>query len=132
MKYYKLFIISVLMLSACKRKEADFSSFDVLKFKEDRGGCADQREFLIEDLKKLKPKILGLTENQVIENLGRYDIQVLSRRNEKIFVYFLEKGEHCLAIQNKTEARSMILRFNAASLVKEVNFQIGTPLEMEY
>ena len=121
----KLFIIALLALCACKNKKADLGDFDLRSFKTDRGGCEDKRVKLIEPLKALRPRILGLTENQIIENFGRYDYQILSRRNEKVFVYFLEKGPQCEQIQNPTNARSMLLYFNAASLVKEVSFQTG-------
>jgi len=116
-------------LASCQNKKADLGTFDQKTFRTDRGACEGKREKLIEELKTLRPKILGLTENQVIETLGRYDFQILSRRNEKVFVFYLEKGAHCENIQNPTQARSMILYFNAASLVKEVSFQFGSPVE---
>ena len=116
-------------MASCQNKNADLGTFDQKTFRIDRGACEGKREKLIEELKNLRPKILGLTENQVIETLGRYDFQILSRRNEKVFVFYLEKGAHCKNIQNPTQARSMILYFNAASLVKEVSFQFGSPVE---
>ena len=125
----KILIISLLALASCRDKKVDFGKFDLQSFKTDRGGCEGKRAKLIEDLKAIKPKILGLTENQIYETLGRYDFQILSRRNEKVFVFFLEKGSHCEKIQNATQARSMILYFNASSLVKEVSFQFGSPVD---
>lgn len=122
-------LLLCITLFSCQKKKADLGTFDLQSFKTDRGGCEGKREKLIEELKILKPKILGLTENQVVETLGRYDFQILSRRNEKVFVFYLEKGLHCEVIQNPTQARSMILYFNAASLVKEVSFQFGSPVE---
>ncbi len=124
----KILLITVLFVWSCQKKEADLGNFDLKSFKTDRGGCEGQREKLIGDLKNLRPKILGLTENQIVENFGRYDFQILNRRNEKIFVYYLEKGPHCQFIQNSTNAKSMVLYFNAASLVKEVSFQAGSPI----
>ncbi len=122
-------LLFCITLFSCQKKKADLGTFDLQTFRTDRGGCEGKREKLIEELKTLKPKILGLTENQVVETLGRYDFQILSRRNEKVFVFYLEKGPHCEVIQNPTQARSMILYFNAASLVKEVSFQFGSPVE---
>jgi hypothetical protein len=116
-------------LFSCEKKKADLGNFDLKSFKTDRGGCEGKREKLIEELKTIRPKILGLTENQIVDNFGRYDFQILSRRNEKVFVFYLEKGPQCESIQNPTEARSMILYFNASSLVKEVSFQFGSPVE---
>ncbi|WP_337042955.1 hypothetical protein [Emticicia sp. 17c] len=121
----KILIIALIVLGACEKKKADLGTFDLKSFKTDRGGCEGKRDKLIDELKGLRPKIMGLTENQVVENFGRYDYQILSRRNEKVFVYFLEKGPQCEYIQNPTNARSMMLYFNAASLVKEVSFQNG-------
>ena len=121
----KIIIIALLVMCACQKKKADLGNFDLQSFKTDRGGCEDKRVKLIDPLKDLKPKILGLSENQIVENFGRYDYQILSRRNEKVFVYFLEKGPQCDHIQNPTNSRSMLLYFNAASLVKEVSFQNG-------
>ncbi len=116
-------------MASCEKKKADLGNFDLQSFRTDRGGCDGKRVKLIEDLKILRPKILGLTENQIVDNFGRYDFQILSRRNEKVFVFYLERGPHCELIQNKTQARSMILYLNAASLVKEVSFQFGSPVE---
>jgi hypothetical protein len=124
----KILIITLLALASCQKKKADLGTFDLQSFKTDRGGCEGKRERLIEELKTLRPKILGLTENQIVDNFGRYDFQILSRRNEKVFVFFLEHGPQCEAIQKSTQARSMILYFNAASLVKEVSFQFGSPV----
>lgn len=120
-----LFCIS---LFSCEKKKADLGNFDLKSFKTDRGGCEGKRVKLIEDLKILRPRILGLTENQIVDNFGRYDFQILSRRNEKVFVFYLEKGPQCEKIQNPSQARSMMLYFNAASLVKEVSFQFGSPV----
>ena len=125
----KILIITLLALASCEKKKADLGNFDLQSFRTDRGGCDGKRVKLIEDLKILRPKILGLTENQIVDNFGRYDFQILSRRNEKVFVFYLERGPHCELIQNKTQARSMILYLNAASLVKEVSFQFGSPVE---
>jgi len=125
----RLLIIGLLALCACKEKKVDLGNFDLQSFKTDRGGCEGKRVKQIEDLKQLRSKMLSLTENQIVENFGRYDYQILSRRNEKVFVYFLEKGPQCEAIQNSTTARSMVLYFNAVSLVKEVSFQTGSLID---
>jgi hypothetical protein len=125
----QILILSLLFLSACGGKEVDFGTFDLKKFKNDRGGCKGDRANMIEDFKEIKPKILGLSEREVVKYIGRYDFQVLDRRNEKIFVYYFDKGEHCQYMQNKSTSQSVALYFNSVSLVKEVTFQIGNPVE---
>jgi hypothetical protein len=58
----QILILSLLFLSACGGKEVDFGTFDLKKFKNDRGGCKGDRANMIEDFKEIKPKILGLSE----------------------------------------------------------------------
>ncbi len=125
----KKILIFCLVLTACGGKEVDFGSFDLKRFKNDRGGCKSERANQIEEFKAIKPKLLGLSEREIVRYFGRYDFQVLDRRNEKIFVYYFEKGEHCQYMQNKSTSQSVALYFNSVSLVKEVTFQVGNPLE---
>lgn len=120
-------LVGLLLNSGCIEKKVDLGTFDVQKFKTDRGGCNGKRVEMINDLKGVQSRLLGLSQNQIFETLGRYDFQILDRRNQKYFVYYLEKGPHCEQIQNPTKAQSMALKFNAVSLVKEVTFQVGMP-----
>ena len=63
-----IIVLSLLAFMACQKKKADLGTFDLQSFKTDRGGCEGKRVKLIEELKILRPKILGLTENQIVEN----------------------------------------------------------------
>lgn len=117
-------------LVACSTTEkADLGTFDLQKFSSDRGACKGERTTQIAELQTLEKKILGLSENQVLEAFGRYDYQILDRRSQKIFVFFLEKGPHCSNIQEPSTALEMVLYFNAVSLVREVSFRTGNPAE---
>jgi hypothetical protein len=125
-----LFVLVIPFMVACSTTEkANLGTFDVKKFSTDRGACEGQRTTQIEELKSLEKKILGLSENQVLEAFGRYDYQILDRRSQKIFVFFLEKGPHCNNIQEPSQALEMVLYFNAVSLVREVSFRTGNPAE---
>lgn len=125
----KILIFSLLFLSACGGKDIDFGTFDLKRFKNDRGGCNGNRANMIEDFKAIKPKLLGLSEREIVKYIGRYDFQILDRRNQKIFVYYFEKGEHCQYMQNKSNSQSAALYFNSVGLVREITFQIGNPVE---
>jgi hypothetical protein len=98
---------------------------DAEAFQNDRGGCHGGRAKQIALVKEHKDKFLGISENEIFKGIGRYDYQVLDRKNEKVFVYFLEPGPQCEQMQNPTEAESLVLYMNAVKLVKQVVIQKG-------
>lgn len=122
-----IFWILLLLASCQSRTPISIPNFDSESFKQDRGGCKNERIKAFENLQANKNKFLGTFENQIFATLGRYDYQILDKKNEKIFVYFLEKGPHCTQIQNPSQAQCMIIYLNSVSLVKEVVFQKGNP-----
>lgn len=126
---YRILILGFFLLTACGGKEVNLGNFDVKRFKNDRGGCKGERANIIEDFKAIKPNLLALSENQITQSIGRYDFQILDRRNTKVYVYYFEKGEHCQFMQNKSNAQSVALYFNSVGLVREITFQRGHPLE---
>lgn len=122
----KLAIIFVVFFTACSYSEPlEIAGLDSESFGSDRGGCNGSRKSQIELLKKNKDAFLGKSENVIFKTIGRYDYQVLDKKNEKVFVYFLEEGPQCERMTNPTQAESLVLRFNAVKLVKEVVFQKG-------
>lgn len=123
----KLFlgVFCVFLLGCSYSKPLEIQGFNQEQFKTDRSGCKGLRKDAIEQLKTNKDKFLGISENEIMKALGKYDYQVLEERNEKIFIYFLEPGAHCQSTQNPTEAESLILYMNAVKLVKEVDFRKG-------
>jgi hypothetical protein len=119
-----LFFI-VVFTSACTKKP-NLNSFDLEKWKNDKGGCNGLRASQIQDLKALKQELKGVSSNDITELFGAPDIQRLSERNQEYFVYFLEKGPHCGQLRPVSNAKSVIFRFSAIKLVTEMNFQNGS------
>lgn len=126
MKYIVICLIFVLT-SCSRQKPVEIPGFDNESFKTDRGGCELKRIGSLDILKQNKDKFLGMSENSVFATLGRYDYQILDKRNEKIFIYFIEKGPHCEFIQNESSALRMVIYLNSVSLVKEIGFQNTNP-----
>ena len=118
-------LLSFLLLGCSISDPLEIPNFNAENFKSDRGGCKSLRVPEIENLKAAKELILGTSENALFKAIGRYDYQVLSKRNEKIYVYFLEPGPQCEYIQNSTDALSLVLYMNATKLVKEMEIQRG-------
>lgn len=107
----------------------EIPGLDTAAFKGDRGGCNGGRERQIGLLKENRDRFLGISENEIFEAIGRYDYQVLDRKNEKVFVYFLEPGPQCEQMQSPTQAESLVLYLNAVKLVKEAVIRKGGHIE---
>lgn len=101
------------------------AAFSADVFKSDRNSCNGLRTSFKETLVVNKDSLIGHSENDIFSTLGRYDLQMLDSRNQKVFIYFLEKGPQCENIPKPTEASSMAVYFNATKLVKEITFQKG-------
>jgi len=121
----RLFLL-VFSLAGCSYSDPlEIPGLDTAAFKGDRGGCNGSRERQITLLKENKDRFLGISENEIFNAIGRYDYQVLDRKSEKVFVYYLEAGPQCEQIQSATPAESLVLYLNAVKLVKEVVIRKG-------
>lgn len=108
---------------SCTSAPDRIGNLDLVKWRSDRGGCKDVRKTLEGDFRKIESEILGRHIDEVGQLLGRPDIHQLGGRDQKFYVYFLEKGVHCNDITQKSEAQKVILRFNAVGLLSEITFQ---------
>jgi hypothetical protein len=121
-----LLIFLILILQSCGLTTSlKLDNIALKVFKKDRIGCKNDRTPMIVELEKQKKKFLGISENEIFYTIGRYDYQTIDKKNEKVFVYFLEKGTQCENLRNRTEATCLILKFNSVSLVKEAIIQKG-------
>lgn len=118
-----LFLTLFSLLSACSDAPEKIGNLDLKKWRGDRGGCNDARKTLEGDLRAVEKELKGKFADGVGELLGRPDIQQLGERNTKFYVYFLEKGPQCENMQSRSEARKVILKFNAVGLLSEITYQ---------
>jgi hypothetical protein len=117
-----VFILFVIL--SCQSSPFEVGAgFDSDLFKSDRNGCTEKRIEMVEALDIYKDSFIGHSENEIFNTLGRYDLQMLDTRNQKVFIYFLEKGPQCE--RKPSETSSMAVYFNATKLVKEITFQKG-------
>ena len=122
----KYFLPIILLASACT-KQPKLESLNLEKWSADKGGCSGERTKNIDILKSLKEEIKGTSSNDLDDYLGIPDVQQLADRNQKYYIYFLEKGTHCETLQKESEAQSMAVRFSAMGMATEVTFQRGVP-----
>jgi hypothetical protein len=108
---------------SCTSPPDQIGNLDLAKWRSDRGGCKEVRKVLEGDFRKIESEILGKPIDEIGEMFGKPDIHQLGGRNQKFYVYFLEKGVHCDDITQKSAAQKVILRFNAVGLLSEITFQ---------
>ena len=125
-RYSSTFLIILLIFTvpSCTKKP-DLKGFDLALWKSDKGGCKNIRFTQKEALKSLRNELKSVTENDIGELFGKPDLQRLGERNQEYYIYFLEPGDHCQKMNNKTQAKSVAFRFNAMGLTTEVTFQTG-------
>ncbi len=113
-------------LAACgSPKKID--GFDSAAWQADRLGCGGGRKALRESFDKSRQQLKGLTQNEVLDVLGKPDFQRLYERNQKFYVYFLEPGPQCEGKADASRARTAVIRFSAIELVTEVYYDSGKP-----
>jgi hypothetical protein len=123
MKYLSLLLLSIAFISCRSTPVEVGEGFDSEVFRSDRNACLNKRLDMKESLTRGKDALIGHSENDMFSTLGRYDLQMLDARNQKVFIYFLEPGPQC--DRKPSEAISMAVYFNATKLVKEITFQKG-------
>ena len=111
----------------CSSPPDRLGRLDLVKWRSDRSACAGIRPALVEDFKAEQPNLMGKFADEVGRVLGKPDIHQLGRRNQKFYVYFLEKGPQCEDITRKSPALKVILRFNAVGLLSEITYQNDLP-----
>jgi hypothetical protein len=122
-----LFIFFMVILGACSEKKT-FSTFDADSWKGDKLACKGTRRQIAGDFEKIRRELLGMSQEEVIDLLGRPDYQLLLERTQKAFVYYIEPGAQCQS-QDKTASKARIVsfRFNAMNRATEVLYGEGKP-----
>jgi len=120
-----LLFVALVMLN-CSEPDR-LGKLDLVQWRHDRGGCQGVRTTLVNDFKSVREELKGATVNKVGNLLGRPDVEQLDDRNQKYYIYFLEKGPHCQDAKAKSDSRSVALRISAIGLVTEITFQRGRP-----
>lgn len=113
-----LWILGVMLLSACQKTEVKLANFDKNLWQSDSKGCKNTRLQMLISLEKQKEKLLGLSQEKVTEILGKPDRQDLQKRNAKRFVYYVSEGLQCGKGTN--EGIALILQFGALNYVSEI------------
>ena len=97
-------------------------------WRNDRGGCKGDRQQQLANFQQIKDQLKGMHVNDLGKYLGRPDVNQIEDRNQKYYVYYVEKGPQCGANTGaKSTAKSVALRISAIGLVTEISVQAGVP-----
>lgn len=118
---------AVMLVSGCSSTPDQFGKLDIKKWRGDRGGCYGIRAKLEPDFRAEIQNLKGKSANEIGELLGRPDVNQIADRNQKFYIYFLEKGPQCDQAGTKSTSRSVAIRMSAIGLATEVTFQNGIP-----
>lgn len=118
-----LIMLPILGLMACSSPPDKLGVLDLNKWRSDRGGCNNVRSTLQKDFKAIQGQLKGKFADDIGELLGRPDIHQLGERNVKFYVYYFEKGPQCEDMKLKSDAKKVILKFNAVGLLSEITYQ---------
>ena len=80
------FFLFIILLSCSSRPE--IPGFDSEGWKEDLGGCNGNRLEQI-NTTELEEALVGLTESEIVQLMGKPDQNELYKRNQKFYVYEL-------------------------------------------
>lgn len=120
-------VLLIGLTAICSPPPDQFGKLDLKKWRSDRGGCNGVRATLVSNFKAEVQNLKGKTANTLGELLGRPDINQIADRNQKFYIYFLEKGPHCDKPGAASTSKSVAIRLSAIGLATEVTFQNGIP-----
>ncbi|MCU0446598.1 MAG: hypothetical protein MUE85_16955 [Microscillaceae bacterium] len=115
-------IVGLASLMACK-EAPKLDNFDKTEWVKDRQACLNLRSKYLASLESQKLKLKGLGQNQVMQLLGKPDIQELYNRNQRFYIYFYEKGAQCEGKADIINGKVIKIRISALDAVTEVLIQ---------
>ena len=120
-------VLGLALLCACNDSKT-FVNFDQQRWQQDKMACQGVRVKLATDFENIRRELLGYSQQDILEVLGKPDLQLLSERTQKFYVYFIEKGAQCEGDSENSKARTVSIRFNALGLASEIVYAQGKPL----
>jgi len=120
-------LISMAIFVACSQ-ERTFVNFDQESWQKDKMACGEIRTKMAADFENIRRELLGFSQDDIIDVLGKPDLQLLQGRSQKFYVYFIETGSQCEGKTGLSQARTVSVRFNALGLATEIIYADGKPV----
>jgi hypothetical protein len=117
-----LFLI-IFLSYACGKSLPTLDKIDLVAWKNDKNACSGERTSMSLALQSQSEKLLALSEQEIIDLLGKPDENELFKRNQKFYYYFLEPSKACNLTSRESDPERLVIRFNAIGLAKEVSVE---------
>ena len=114
-------LLVCLMCLSCRKPLPELKGIETEVWTVDKNGCSGVRANSIEALKEQKTALLGLSEMEIVQVLGKPDRNELYKRNQKFYYYYLQPAPECE--QHPDSALRLAIRFNAMGLAKEISVE---------
>jgi hypothetical protein len=109
----------VIFLNSCKDR-ISINGFNEQAWKSDLLACNSDRSGLIKLIQQEKNQLSGLSENKILQLLGKPDFQELIERNQKYYYYYYQPGQQCEGRPIGTKNRTLQIRFTALGYANEI------------
>lgn len=116
-------LLLLVVVIACSKPLPTLEGIDLHKWRNDKFGCAGDRQPMMATLTAQSDKLKGLKEMDVIELLGKPDENELYKRNQKFYNYYVSPGPDCP--EHKDLPDKLIIRFNAMGYAQLVTVGPG-------
>jgi len=116
-----ILLLFSLLISSCQQKPK-LIGFDEETWKQDVRGCGNKRSQLVTVLEKVKPQLIGLRHNYIIQVLGKPEGNSLEKSGQRVYYYFLEPGPQCQDKQKFKETNKVFIQFDALDRAKYITF----------
>ena len=117
------FFLFSLIFFSCGKSLPSLDGVDLKSWNEDKNGCSGKRLSMEESIVAQREKLLALGELQIVELLGKPDVNELSKRNQKFYYYYLQSAKECGNGDSTLTPKRLAIRFNAMGLAKEVQVE---------
>lgn len=118
-----LFLLSwTILLSGCD-KPVEIQGFDKSAWKADRMACNGHRLGQETVIMEAREAFLGLSQEEIIDLMGKPERQELYSRGQKFYIYYLSPSSKCQEGQADVNTRFLYIRFSAINQVNEIFVQ---------
>jgi len=115
---FNKYLILLLVISLGCGQNYVLDGFDSKRWQDDMHGCKQERLAMVDNLIEKKAKLVGLSQNEIIDVFGKPSRLELYARNKKAFVYFISGGPAC---DDKNESKKkFVIRFDGVGRSKEI------------
>jgi hypothetical protein len=116
-------LLLLVVVLSCTKPQPTLEGIDLSKWRNDKFGCAGDRQTMIPTLSSQSDKLKGLSEMDVIELLGKPDENELYKRNQKFYNYYVSPGPDCPEYKDMPD--KLIIRFNAMGYAQLITLGPG-------